>query len=1191
MTKCLCNNNSEYAYILKNKNDETINKITILNYIQNKELQNEIKTGDKYLVCKEKHDLIKYESLIKKCHFKHKSISLITDWHKDWQNNFEQKEIPIGNHIADVIVDNIIIEFQHSYISKEDVESRNRNSINNNKLLYWVIDCNDTIEVNKIGDILMIYFFCDFWKFEHFICHEFIFLHFEDKIYKVNPNEIKSNMIDVIECKTKKEFIKSIKNKINIWSEEEIPQCMLYHNQRGAGCGKTYESIQLMDKNEKFKHKNIFIYLTKAHTAKDVIYNELLEQYNRGSLNNLEIPEEGYNVSGKQYKINYNNKETENECKIIIGTIDSFMYAIGNKNTKDKDYFNGIVKSIKNGYVKTEKNGSIKYSQENIKLNKKCLIIIDEAQDLGPEYIEAICSIMRNTYIDAYIIGDKLQSIWGDHNIHTFLECNDLPHITIEKSDGKNHVMRFHNEHFKNFVNDIVDFDKYNLPHITEICNNSSCKYHHENNIKPYNIFQIPSLRSDDKETQVKMDKLIKKIIYYMDSEIIKYNYLPNNFMFIFPILTKNFFANRLEAKIQEFWMEKFNDENYQNNVLVNNKYWEKRINKKKAYKYIFLHKSDEGKSIDLRESENATRILSIHASKGNGCEVIFVFGLNQKALQIFSKDKCNLQYDSLLHVALTRQKKSLYIGIENINDDIAQKFEKYIEIDNELKPDLNDIKKSIKYNKIIDFSCNSDNLFLNIYDKYLSSTELVNILPDNQDNKNIIEWGHHIIRYCVFYYYLKFNIINNEKIDDEHIDETNNSFRLFQFTEVLNKISKLKLKFELHNKYYKKINYICDDNTFYILEFTTKNLTKYNNYKDTLFNFIKNIQEKISKSIKEKKIPFLCPLETVILLHMIKLYDDGKYSDITIMDVYSIIYYFDECSNSIDENHSNEYKCLCKKHFNENNNSDDFNKYQEIRESIINHYMKTEQIKILYENYKKYITEKLSTSKFKYNIFHPVVLYNDHSNFKITNNFELIANSDEYIIDFIITPQFNKLNFNNIMLKSIFNNFLLQNIYNKHKNNLERYANKIIYTCILSLDSNEPIFIKLNIDKNCNIIKNSIENYLLNDYIYKHKTIYNFYQYCKKEKPTNSVKYTYKQIIDENITRYALHISEIPKYIENYFYDIVKELDKKDKNIINDIKIKLSNQELFFKDIKIYLEQAIYNFNNYEDEENDIDF
>ena len=177
-------------------------------------------------------------------------------------------------------------------------------------------------------------------------------------------------------------------------------------------------------------------------------------------------------------------------------------------------------------------------------------------------------------------------------------------------------------------------------------------------------------------------------------------------------------------------------------------------------------------------------------------------------------------------------------------------------------------------------------------------------------------------------------------------------------------------------------------------------------------------------------------------------------------------------------------------------------------------------------------------------------------------------------------------------MLRSIFNNFLLQNIYNKHKNNFERYTNKIIYTCILSLDSNEPIFIKLNIDKNCNIIKNSIENYLLYDYTYKHKIIYNFYQYCKKENPKNSVKYTYNEIISENNIRDALHISKIPKYIEDYFYDIVKELDKKDKNIINNIKIKISNQELFFEDIKIYLEKAIYNFNKYEEyEENEIDF
>ena len=114
-----------------------------------------------------------------------------------------------------------------------------------------------------------------------------------------------------------------------------------------------------MDKDEKFKHKEIFIYLTKVHSAKEVIYNELQEQYKKSLLYNLEIEE--FDDSNKQYKISYYNKITEKECKIIIGTIDSFMYAIGNKENKDKDYFYGIVKSIKDGYVKTSKNGSIKY--------------------------------------------------------------------------------------------------------------------------------------------------------------------------------------------------------------------------------------------------------------------------------------------------------------------------------------------------------------------------------------------------------------------------------------------------------------------------------------------------------------------------------------------------------------------------------------------------------------------------------------------------------------------------------------------------------------------------------------------------------------------------------------------------------------------------------------------------------------
>lgn len=1179
-----CKHDSKFAFIISNNNTELNNLITIEDYLLNKNLQNEIKNKEKMIVCKEKHELIKYESKIRNSHFKHKINNPMTDWHKEWQQNFNQKEIQIGNHKADVLINNIIIEFQHSYISKEDVESRNDNSINNNKLLYWVIDCNNTIEVNKIGDIFMIEFGNDYWKFEHFICHDFIFLNYEDIIYKINPNEVKSNMIDVIEYKMKNEFIKSLKNNTNIWSNEVIPQCILYHNQRGAGCGKTYESIQLMNKDEKFKHKELFIYLTKAHTAKDVIYNELQEQYERGSLENLEIDKDGCNNSGKQYKISYYNKQTDLDCKIIIGTIDSFMYTIGNKENKDNDFFVGIVKSIRDGIVNTTKNGFIKYSGNDIKLNKKCLIIIDEAQDLGPEYIEAVCSIMRNTYIDAYIIGDKLQSIWGEHNIHTFLEFNELPHISIEKSIGINHVMRFHNKHFKNFVNDIIDFKKYNLPPITQICNISNCKYKHENDIEPYKLFQIPIIYANDTDEK-KINKLIEQIINYMENEINTYNYLPNNFMFIFPILTKNCLANRLEARIQQFWIEKFNDKNYQNTVLINNKYWKNKINNNKYYKYIVLHKSDEGKSIDLRESENATRILSIHASKGNGCEVVFLFGLTQHALQIFSKDKCNLQYDSLLHVALTRQKKSLYIGIEDIEGDISQRFSKYnIEINNEIKPNLNIIKKNIKYVKIIDYALESNNIFKNIYIKYFSK-ELKNILPENNDNKDIIDWGHHIIRGCVFEYQLLYNIMNNEKMG-------NNNVYSNQFITILDKISKLKIESCDHNEYYKKINKfginidksIQENKSFPILIFDSNDKTKYYKYKLTLIDFILKIQEKISKGIKKQKLPLLCPLETVILLHMINLFVNGKFLDITIMDIYSIIYYFDECSNSINENH-NDYKCLCKEKFTENNNSKNFDKYLDIRKSIINHYKKTESIKCLYENYKKYIIDNLENSEFEYNVYHPITIFEENTNFKIHEKFKIIAESNKYIINFIIIPQFNKLNYNNIILKCIFNNFLLLNICKTHKN-YERYKNKIIYACILTLDSTEPIFIKLDIDKKCEVIKDSIKNYILYEYSDKHKVIFNFYQYCKQNKPPNknSIEFTYDEIIKENNLK-------LPKYIENYFYDISEQIKKnnKDKNKINNIMLKFNNIDSFLEDIKEYLIDAIDEY--IEDKNEVIDF
>ena len=957
--------------------------------------------------------------------------------------------------------------------------------------------------------------------------------------------------------------------------EKQLEKGIIYFNQRGAGCGKTYESIQLIQNDKRFIEKETYIYLTKMHSAKEVIYNELKEQEIRGQLNILEVLENDNN-NGKQYKISYLNKETNKEIVIIIGTIDSFNYAIVDKNKiiKHNDYFKGIVKTIRNGFLST-KDSKINYAGKRPSLNKKCLIVIDEAQDLGEEYIEAFNTIITHTNIDVYVIGDKLQSICGEHNIHTYIDVNNLD-SHIERSNGINKVMRFHNKHFINFVNDVIPFEKYGLPPITEICD-GCCKYTHENSIIPYNIFEVPKIYASEFDYP-KIDRVIEKIISFMDKEINKYNYLPNNFMFIFPILSKNIFATMLETRIQNYWINKFNDIDYQE-VLKQNEFWKDKINDNKFYKYIYLHKSDEGKSINLKESENASRILSIHASKGNGCEVVFVLGITEETLTIFSKKKCNLVYDSLLHVAITRQKKSIYIGIEKNNDDICNRFTKLgIDEDEEIQPRLECIKCHNKFSKVQNYVNNNDDIFAEINDTIIEPNNYKKLLPNIEDKKSIIDWGHHIVRYGVLIYNLMLNIIENEVIESEEYKD--------QFITILKNLSKKTISYYKYTNYNKKLREIDDNNKkrlnnseIPLLLFDTNENTKYYKYTNILKDIMLNIQSKIIEYLQINRLPPLCPLECVVLLFMIRLIDNGSYSDISIMDIYSIMYCYDSCSNEIDIEHTEKNKCICHNCFNEcnfNNNS-----YDEIRKSIKKHYNNVEHINTTYYNYKKYITEKLQIENMKYNIFHKISFGKKNKNFTIMNEYTIIGHSTNHVVYFIIKPQFNELNFNNIMCESILNNFMILNCTSDYENNYKRYNNKKIYTCILTLDSVEPIFYELNIDKNDTLLKQSIKNYLFTTYTEHHELIYKFYKYCYKNKPKNknSINFTM-----EELNKYE----KLPQYISDYFYDISKELEicGNDKIKIERVLIKVNDMELFINNLNIYLEKNVDIFLEMNDDE-----
>ena len=755
----LCNSSFESQYAFITSNMDTIhidndNSIHIDDYLRNMHLRQKVQTKEIFLICENGHLLDKYESSHRKCHFRHKrncdlDMNPMTKWHATWQGHFIHQEVIHDKTAksyklrkADVLEGNHVLEFQHSPISQQEVQERQHDYCTfHGRVLNWVIDGRDAVKIEYLShtDSYLVTFEHDFWKYESFVSHDFIYVHCifrdEDVIVKLTPRDVKSHMIDVFDVHSKEVFIESIKENLNIWTERELPQCILYHNQRGAGCGKTYESIQLLGNDERFRHKTTFIYLTKMHSAKEVIYKEFLEQYTAGKLRSIEAQEDEHSC-GKQYKVLFTNTQTLRECKMIIGTIDSFIYALGDKNNKHKDFFKGLLESILDGYNVLPRDGALRYASTVSYLNKECLVIIDEAQDLDCTYIQSIAKIMRSTYIDTYIIGDKLQSIWGQDNIYTYLETHSLPHTHIEYNQGANIVRRFKHSYFKEFVNKLIDFEKHGLYPISGTGTGETCDNGEQHESCPVNVLTQPVVYSNDKDNQ-KINNLLSKIIMYVRNEVNRHYYLPCNFMFIFPIMKNNVLASMLETNLQRFWMNMFKCPKYKTKVLVNHPYWKDRYNSKQFHRFAFLHKSEEGQPINLKMSAHASRLLSIHASKGQGCEVVFLLNLSEDALHCFSKETGNLVYDSLLHVAITRQKKALYIGIQKKDDDVAARIGDLGNIEHiDSKCSLSNATQSNKIQGIIDFTMEAR--FQDFSQMYIEPYAYYLLIPESKDNKQV---------------------------------------------------------------------------------------------------------------------------------------------------------------------------------------------------------------------------------------------------------------------------------------------------------------------------------------------------------------------------------------------------------------------------------------------------------------------
>jgi hypothetical protein len=969
---------------------------------------------------------------------------MVGEWHNQMEKLFPEnmREIKFfcssnNNNTcrrADILLNNKrTIEIQHSNISSQEIENRFNDWNKFGKEIIWLIDGNtEDVKYEKLSTNNYLIIFNKSWKYKSFkIKYDFILIEINGKVFKIELKKIKNKMIEIKDYQDINIVVNTLQTepeKIwDLWESENVIKCNLNVYQQGAGNGKTYGIWKSISENE---DKKTFIIITKQHSAKNVIYEELINQTQRKEYHIENLTEKKENNTSKHYVIKYIHKNSKRECLVVIGTIDSFCCNLSNSNETNINFFSGICKTIKKkGLSKVSEYGDCRFGGQTFYLNKQTEIWIDEAQDLPNEYLYAMTRLMLDTNTDINIVGDKLQTLEYEDNFLTSIK-EGLPNINVNIIEEKNLNRRIKVDRMCKEINRIINFNQYELLEIS--CENKNLK---KIEYQPIEIIDSPIIYAYDSDDN-KINDYVNKIINLVNNEVELNNYYPENFMFIFPIMKSNIIANELETKLQEFWINKFKIMK-----TVTNEYW-KNYDHKQYTQYVYLHKHTEGQCINTKDSIKATRIMSIRTSKGDGREVVFILGTTEKSLRLVSNNNINLVYESHLHVALTRAKKKIYFGLVNNNDEIHSRFgeQGYIEY-------LPKIKKKIGLEKICEII--DKKIIIKLLENKIDINDYL-IKNVNTKPKEQVDWGYHCIKYNLYFYKVILSIVNNK--------ETNSDFEKSQLNIVLKKLSKISIQDKKPKFFYIFLNkhqYCkkkCCKNG--LTEFPLCNLSDKSKYEEYT-NIIKKKMEKIQKYIIKNKLHKLKIFDSIILIYMIQLYQNLKYTDMNPVELYNITHFFQK----------NE------------------GKEKELLDSINN-------IDTIIEN-----TLIQKNKNINWNIFKHIKLEANNEDFIVNKlKYPILGNTKTQIYHIMLKSDITTLNCWDTMIDVLLERFLIYNPNTDNEENIKKYQGKKINTLIFILNQNRFINIEWDWDKELkNEIKNEIKKCMILYYSDYHKDIYKF--------------------------------------------------------------------------------------------------
>lgn len=1115
--KCPKGFHSQCCYIKTFEGSKRGNGDYILKSIDIDEYQK--KYGGRKIFCRNGHELDFCNGEKNRAYFRHKHSNDVgtcemSEWHIQMQSYFPVTEKYFPQicdsqnrpRKADVFIENsdIIVEIQNSNISRNEVNLRHNDYRKHGMSIVWLVNGNTKdVEVEELQNGGYLITFKNSWKYESFKDeNEYILLDWKNNILKVPVRQVKNKMILLKQTINIDDIMKILnKNPNDIWNtwsdEEQHVKPVLRVIQKGAGNGKTHSIWIMILEN---KDKDTFIVVTKLKSAKTVIKEEIKDLAKRhhvivDKIEQQKIDNELCWCGEEGYTIQYTHQDTKKKCTVIIATIDSLMYNIGDtSNIINRELFPGILRNIdKNGCTKINSNtGLFRIAGRYIHCNKKTHIMIDESQDLDISYYKAIIRIMCETGIDVTINGDKIQSLDHLDNMLTLSKesISDI-HIIIDKPINENRRIKV--RHMAEKLNKLIRFGKHNLPEISIPEDLKDTLVDHGPN--PIETFDSPTIYANDEteENKQKISKFVDDIIDRVKYEVERHKYKPKDFLFLFPIMKGNSIAGELEARLIQFWSDRYKDE-------------------KKYKKYAYVHKHEDGVAIDTSLSEDASRIVTIKTSKGDGRAVVFVLNLTEQALQRLNKNNgIDLVYESYVCVSLTRAKFKTYFGLVPNNDDIYTRFES-----NNLVAHFPSTSQFIRLEKILE-NIVPDNLIQKIKDNIDNgeSTEKIHKgMPVIEDK---VDFNYHCTRRGVMICNAIFHIFKkgNGKSD----------FYNCQLKVVLDKLTKLSIKSLFPKEYWKYLRELKPMEE--LKEFPLCNLSHKPIYKKYLDKIIKIINETKAAYKKDNlSLGDLNPINQILLWYSMEVYQLKKYHETTPTHIYNIIDDFEE----IEGKHKRFIEVA--------------NNIKDIMNNLFS-------------------TELLSSEDIQWNCNHHLKHGGNSIDYTIfKSNIEIIGNSDTKVYHFVFVTEINKLSYWDTMLTILMQRWLIRNTSDKGED-LDKFKDKhiVTYLCDLKNISYTVCDWDWDGDKNVkDIIDEEVRQSNIKIFQSYKKEYYKFLQYTKN---SGTWKISHKNPYD--YIAYKCSYYDHPKCFVDFFKEL--HIKSKESRESRDAVKNLTNNEHLFSE------------------------